>query len=419
LAAAGGGSPISAEKAPASLPFPAEKLPPEWRVVKHFAVPAGQTAAIGKKLGGEIQALTNTLLSYRGGGIKANVIACRTAGDAQKIHRALMKMKGHRWLCLLRGKTVVEFVCRDLRLARRAHYALGYEPLRATYRLKFEMAAVAKADYGAANRLFNALLRLRQRPGDDGLRKQVAALSSRFEFGSTLALRSCGSGGKAPEFSFAVKPAAARRAAAGDVTAYEFGKLPRRNGIPYVEVRARVDCPAFAARPSSRKDRTALLAPSGHWPVKDPQVARLGGKITAKARTGAEKVEAILEWLLPGRNVKYGGPMGSRKGVAQTLKARQGRCWDFADCFVTLCRAAGVPSRQVAGWLHGQCGHVWAEVLLEGKGWVQVDPTAGMACGSDYIPYLTTEDGEMPILYLSMPEIETAKGEDKPDPESR
>ena len=100
----------------------------------------------------------------------------------------------------------------------------------------------------------------------------------------------------------------------------------------------------------------------------------------------------------------YGVP--SRYGVKPTLEQGFGRCWDFSDLFVTLCRAAGIPCRQVAGWLYGQSGHVWAEVLVEDKGWQQVDPSAGMACGSDYIPWFTTETGAMPILYLSMPVIE-------------
>jgi transglutaminase-like putative cysteine protease len=115
---------------------------------------------------------------------------------------------------------------------------------------------------------------------------------------------------------------------------------------------------------------------------------------------------------MPGRHIRFGGPVtGSRYGVRQVLDQGFGHCWDFSDVCVTLCRAAGVPSRQVAGWLHEQSGHIWAEVLLEGKGWQQVDPTAGMACGSDYIPYLVSETGEMTLVYLSMPQVEVSGGE--------
>lgn len=56
-------------------------------------------------------------------------------------------------------------------------------------------------------------------------------------------------------------------------------------------------------------------------------------------------------------------------------------------------------------------GHVWAEVLTEDGKWRQVDPTGGgkLECGIYHIPYFTTETGEMPILYLSMPQIEILK----------
>jgi transglutaminase-like putative cysteine protease len=60
-----------------------------------------------------------------------------------------------------------------------------------------------------------------------------------------------------------------------------------------------------------------------------------------------------------------------------------------------------VPSRQVAGWLYDECGHVWAEVLVPDEGWRQFDPTAGLECGSEYVPYLATEQGELPMVYLS------------------
>jgi transglutaminase-like putative cysteine protease len=60
-----------------------------------------------------------------------------------------------------------------------------------------------------------------------------------------------------------------------------------------------------------------------------------------------------------------------------------------------------VPCRQVLGWLHGESGHVWAEVLVEGKGWRQVDPTAGAGCDTRYVPFVATEDGVMSYVYTS------------------
>ncbi len=144
------------------------------------------------------------------------------------------------------------------------------------------------------------------------------------------------------------------------------------------------------------------------WPAADPSVKALARQITAGKRTNDQKAMAILEWLTPGSNLKYSGRTGSRWGTLRVLEQKFGHCWDFSDCFVTLARAAGVPSRQVAGWLYAGSGHVWAEFYREGEGWQQVDPTGGgkLACGIYHIPYFTSEDGEMPILYVSMPKIE-------------
>ena len=69
---------------------------------------------------------------------------------------------------------------------------------------------------------------------------------------------------------------------------------------------------------------------------------------------------------------------------------RRGFCEHYAGAFVFLMRAAGVPARVVAGYLGGEengdyvivrqsDAHAWAEVWLEGEGWVRIDPTAAVA----------------------------------------
>lgn len=68
---------------------------------------------------------------------------------------------------------------------------------------------------------------------------------------------------------------------------------------------------------------------------------------------------------------------------------RSGFCEHFASAFVILMRAAGVPARVVTGYQGGELNpidgfvvvrqsdaHAWAEVWIEGDGWVRVDPTA-------------------------------------------
>lgn len=74
------------------------------------------------------------------------------------------------------------------------------------------------------------------------------------------------------------------------------------------------------------------------------------------------------------------------------FRTRRGFCEHYAAAFVFLMRAAGIPARVVAGYQGGEKSpldnywlvrqldaHAWAEVWLEGKGWVRVDPTAVVA----------------------------------------
>jgi transglutaminase-like putative cysteine protease len=71
---------------------------------------------------------------------------------------------------------------------------------------------------------------------------------------------------------------------------------------------------------------------------------------------------------------------------------RQGFCGHYASAFVTLMRAAAIPARVVTGYQGGDWNsvghyltvrqshaHAWAEVWLEGQGWVRVDPTGVVA----------------------------------------
>jgi transglutaminase-like putative cysteine protease len=71
---------------------------------------------------------------------------------------------------------------------------------------------------------------------------------------------------------------------------------------------------------------------------------------------------------------------------------RRGFCEHYASAFVTLMRAAGIPSRMVIGYMGGELNptghylivrqsdaHAWAEIWLPERGWVRVDPTGAIA----------------------------------------
>ena len=72
--------------------------------------------------------------------------------------------------------------------------------------------------------------------------------------------------------------------------------------------------------------------------------------------------------------------------------SKKGFCEHYATSFVYLMRAAGLPARIVTGYQGGELNpngnylivrqsdaHAWAEVWLENKGWVRIDPTAAVS----------------------------------------
>lgn len=74
------------------------------------------------------------------------------------------------------------------------------------------------------------------------------------------------------------------------------------------------------------------------------------------------------------------------------FNTRRGFCEHYASSFVFLMRAAGVPARVVTGYQGGELNpvgnylivrqsdaHAWAEVWLDEKGWVRVDPTSAVS----------------------------------------
>ncbi|MBK8534252.1 MAG: DUF3488 domain-containing transglutaminase family protein [Candidatus Competibacteraceae bacterium] len=83
----------------------------------------------------------------------------------------------------------------------------------------------------------------------------------------------------------------------------------------------------------------------------------------------------------------------SRDSVDDFLfRTRQGFCEHYASAFVFLMRVGGVPARVVTGYQGGERNdlggyfimrqadaHAWAEVWLDGRGWVRIDPTAAVA----------------------------------------
>ena len=151
----------------------------------------------------------------------------------------------------------------------------------------------------------------------------------------------------------------------------------------------------FAQKISAKENPLALKAwmqPTELMPI-DGIVLQTAKEITKGARTDVDKVRAIYDWVIANtyREPKVRGcGTGDIKAMLETGNMG-GKCADINALFVGLCRAVGLPARDVYGIrlapsafgykeLSGQSAqlkgaqHCRAEVHLAGSGWVAVDP---------------------------------------------
>jgi transglutaminase-like putative cysteine protease len=134
----------------------------------------------------------------------------------------------------------------------------------------------------------------------------------------------------------------------------------------------------------------ALRLPRGF----NPRAVELAGTLRARSATQAQLIDNALNLfrtqlffytLVP-------PPLGRHSVDEFLFETRRGFCEHYASAFVFLMRAAGVPARVVTGYQGGEMNplgdylivrqseaHAWAEVWLQGEGWVRIDPTAAVS----------------------------------------
>ena len=114
-------------------------------------------------------------------------------------------------------------------------------------------------------------------------------------------------------------------------------------------------------------------------------------------RAGAPHLNAVLIAKHLKQEYTYGlADSESQTGLATEgqdpadqflFDSRQGGSGSFSSTFVVLARSIGIPARVVSGWSFLPIGisqavfsnqaYQWAEIALEGLGWITFDPTTG------------------------------------------
>ncbi|MFT5259584.1 MAG: transglutaminase-like putative cysteine protease [Gammaproteobacteria bacterium] len=143
---------------------------------------------------------------------------------------------------------------------------------------------------------------------------------------------------------------------------------------------------------SAEQEKRGLQLPEG---AETPRLTNLLNTWKATVTSKQQIVQAALLYFNQQAFYYTLSPplLSSSNPVDEFLFDKQrGFCEHYASAFVTLMRAANIPSRIVVGYLGGEYNpisktmvirqsdaHAWSEVWLDHEGWVRVDPTAAVA----------------------------------------
>ena len=139
--------------------------------------------------------------------------------------------------------------------------------------------------------------------------------------------------------------------------------------------------------PAQRKQETRLPSQS------NPQTQTIARQWAEQTPQPRALIERVLDMFNKDYIYTLQAPALGEHTVDDFLwQTRTGFCEHFASSFVVFMRAAGIPARVVVGYqggernptenyliVHQYDAHAWAEVWLQGQGWVRVDPTAAVA----------------------------------------
>jgi transglutaminase-like putative cysteine protease len=148
---------------------------------------------------------------------------------------------------------------------------------------------------------------------------------------------------------------------------------------PFPTRRVRVSADLLHSARSNREvltDPESFILPERYVESDHADIRNLAR--TLRGGSDLETARNTYRWV--SEQLRYAGFLRNRRGALQAYKSRQGDCTEFADLFVALCRANGIPCRGVAGYVAESNAvltpngfHNWAEFYAKGR-WNLCDP---------------------------------------------
>ena len=124
-------------------------------------------------------------------------------------------------------------------------------------------------------------------------------------------------------------------------------------------------------------DLSAYLKASTNCEVGNAKIKAKVNELTSGLTNDYDKAKAIFNWVRD--TLSYSFYYNTKYGALGTFNAKKGNCVDHSHLLVAMFRTAGLAARYV----HGTCkftsgstyGHVWTQVLVNGK-WYVADATS-------------------------------------------
>lgn len=155
----------------------------------------------------------------------------------------------------------------------------------------------------------------------------------------------------------------------------------RKAEVSFHAEREEVTRPEFKSEEGATipDDVKPYLEGSKMVPSNNQQVTDAANEIVKGKTTDLEKARAIYDWIIANMNRDESVAGCGQGDVCALLSTKAGKCTDINSVFVGLCRAVGIPAREMFGVRMNadditKNQHCWAEFYLKGTGWVAADP---------------------------------------------
>ena len=149
-------------------------------------------------------------------------------------------------------------------------------------------------------------------------------------------------------------------------------------------------------KPLTEQEKTQYLAPQRYWEIDNATLHEKAQEL----KTPEAIYKFVSDYLSYSQERLKNNKLERLGALAAYNAPKTAVCTEFTDLFITLSRAAGIPSREVEGYAftqnerlrplslalsQGDVLHAWPEYWDDKLGWVQVDPTWGSTSGGiDY-----------------------------------